>query len=313
MRCRHLVFLASFSFALLVGLATANGVFCLTSRDLPAADLPTANTTPAVASSPTSGAAPSPTNAEANRNQNHVGPEPSPEAASGDDMSQGKPLGDDRGSLDLENEQGIGTAATQAAAEATPPPPALEAGGLAVSREFGNQSLDPEINKAIAPALVASLRLTESARKLLVDGEVDNAMRDLSRAVSLDPSDAFAYYYLGRAYLARNNYTQALTFFRRAEIGFNGRADWTAEALSYEGLCDEELGKTADAAQAYERALAAWPNNFQARVGFGRLASFASPSENADSQPPNQDLAFPPPSAPAESAPPEQPPPPPPE
>jgi len=73
----------------------------------------------------------------------------------------------------------------------------------------------------------------------------------LARAVSLDPSDAFAYYYLGRGYLTKGNYTQALTFFRREGIGFNGRRKWAAEALSYEGICDEELGKPTDAAQAY--------------------------------------------------------------
>jgi tetratricopeptide (TPR) repeat protein len=178
---------------------------------------------------------------------------------------------------------------------------------------LGDESLDPEINKAIIPALAASLRLTESARKQFGDGEVDGAMRDLARAVSLDPSNAFAYYYLGRAYLIRKNYTQALTFFRRAEIGFDGRHDWTAETLSYEGICDEELGKPTDAAQAYQRALAVSPNNFRARVGYGRLASIAGPIENVDAPPPSQDLAIPPPDASDELAPVEQPPAPPPE
>jgi tetratricopeptide (TPR) repeat protein len=242
-----------------------------------------------------------------------MGSEPSPEAAGQNDTSKETPLGNDGGSANLESEHQAGTAETQPATEATPPPPALDVTALTVGPDLGNQSLDPEINKAVAPALAASLRLTEAARKRLNDGQVDDAMRDLTRAVSLDPSDAFAYYYLGRVYLARNNYTQALTFFRRAEIGFNGRADWTAEALSYEGLCDEELGKGSEAAQAYKQALAASPNNFKARVGYGRLASVAGPAGNVDAPPPGQDLAIPPPSAPDEPAPPEQPPPPPPE
>lgn len=101
---------------------------------------------------------------------------------------------------------------------------------------------------------------------------------------------------------------QALTFFRRAVIGFRGRPDWTAEALSYEGLCDEELGKPTDAEQAYKRALAASPNNFQARVGYGRLAGLAGPVGNVDIPPPNQDMAMPPPTAPDAYPPPEQPP-----
>src|SRR5262249_28736603 len=156
--------------------------------------------------------------------------------AAQDDTSEQNSLDKDTGSTSLETEQGIDTPEFQPTAEAPLPPPALDAGALTVGPELGNESLDPEITKAVAPAVAASLRLTESARKQLVDGRIDDAMRDLARAVSLDSSDAFAYYYLGRAYLARKNYTQALTFFRRAEIGFNGRHDWTAEALSYEGI-----------------------------------------------------------------------------
>jgi hypothetical protein len=308
---RYLFLVAAFSFAPLVGLLRANSAFCLTSRDVPAAELPPSNSTPAAASTATSGGVPFPAKGEGNSIQNNIIPEPSPVAAAPDDASKATHISGDA-SADLGNEP-EGTPQTQSAGEATLPPPAPDAGALTVGPELGNQSLDPEINKAIAPTLAASLRLTESARKRLADGQVDDAMRDLTRAVSLDGSDAFAYYYLGRAYLARNNYTQALTFFRRAEIGFNGRADWAAEALSYEGLCDEELGKAADAAQAYKRALAMSPNNFQARVGFGRLASFSGSVESADAPTPSQDLAIPPPSAPDESAPEEQPPPPPPE
>jgi tetratricopeptide (TPR) repeat protein len=182
-----------------------------------------------------------------------------------------------------------------------------------VGPELGDQSLNDEIRKANSPTLAASLRLTEGARTQLADGKIDDAIRDLARAVSLDPSDAFAYYYLGRAYLVRKNYPQALTFFRRAEIGFSGRADWTAEALTYEGLCEEESGKADDAAQAYKRALAAAPNNFRARVGYGRLAAAAAPPEEADTPSADEDLAPPPPDAPDENPPSEEPPPPPPE
>jgi tetratricopeptide (TPR) repeat protein len=241
-------------------------------------------------------------------------PEPAPGAAAQDNTSGENVGGGDADSTDLGTGQGQGTDTPESrpAAEAIPPP-ALDAGAVTVGPELSNESLDPEINKAIAPALTASLRLTESARKRLGDGQVDDAMRDLARAVSLDPSNAFAYYYLGRAYLARKNYSQALTFFRRAEIGFNGRPDWTAETLSYQGLCDEELGKATDAALAYKQALAASPNNFKARVGYGRLASIAGPIGNVDAPPPGQDLAIPPPSAPDESPPPEQPPGPPPD
>lgn len=315
MRCLHPFFFASFTFVLLASLFVVNHAFCLTSQNVPAAELPATNASPRMTSSPTPtlSAAPSPGDPQPLPSENYELQEPASGAAAQDDTSQENSTSDDTGSADQQTGQGAETPESQSAAEATPPPPALDAGALTVGLELGNESLDPEITKAVSPAMAASLRLTESARKHLADGQVDDAMRDLARAISLDPSDAFAYYYLGRAYFVRKNYTQALTFFRRAEIGFNGRHDWTAEALSYEGICDEELGKVPDAAQIYKRALAASPNNFHARIGYGRLATIAGPAENVDAPPPAQDLAIPPPEAPDESAPSERPPPPPPE
>ena len=314
MHCRYLVFLASFVLVLLTGLLAVNGAFGLTLQDVPAAELPTTpNATPGVALSPTPGATPSNRNLQPLPSENYEPQELAPGAETQDKTSRKNSAGDDTGSADLETGQGADTAESQPGAQATSLPPALDASALTIGPELGNESLDPEITKAVAPAMAASLRLAESARKLMVDGQIDDALRQLARAVSLDPSDAFAYYYLGRAYFVRKDYMQALTFFRRAEIGFNGRRDWTAEALSYEGICDEELGKAPDAFQAYKRALAASPNNFHARVGYGRLASIASPVENMDTPPPDQNLATAPPEASDQSAPSEQPPPPPPE
>jgi tetratricopeptide (TPR) repeat protein len=263
---------------------------------------------PATASSPVPSEAPSPADWETLPEENDATQEPATGAAAEDDSNGRDAVSEDTGSPELETDQGTATPESQPTAESSPPPPALDAGSMSIGPELGNESLDPEISKAIAPTLAASLRLTESAREQLAGGQIDDAMRDLARAVSLDPSNAFSYYYLGRAYLARKNYTEALTFFRRAEIGFNPRKDWTAEALSYEGICDEELGKPDEAAQAYKRALAASPNNFRARIGYGRLASIQAPLQDVDAPPPEQDFANPPPSPPDESAPPEQPP-----
>jgi TolA-binding protein len=343
------IFLGSLAFVLMAGLIAVHGAFCLTAQDVPGADLPTANASPAISPAPSPNSRSSPSAAQAGpadsmtpesspgaatqddngeedyqssdtgsenletEQETSATPEPSPEAQSDDDTTGENTTGNDTGSADLETEQGTDTSQSPSPSPTAAPPPALDAAALAVGPELGSESLDPEINKAVAPSLAASLRLAESARKLLGDGQVDDAMRDLARAVSLDPSDAFAYYYLGRAYLAKKNYTQALTFFERAELGFNGRSDWTAEALSYQGLCDEELAKPIDAARAYKHALAVSPNNFKARIGSGRLASFSSGEENVDGPPPEQDLANPPPNTPDESVPPEQPPAPPPE
>jgi Flp pilus assembly protein TadD len=286
----------------------ATAALCFTSRDVPAADLPTIAESPGATSSSEPSEGPPPATPQSLPTEIGITPPDSHEVSTANGSDRKDSLNHDTDAADFENNHGMSSSESQAAAEPSPPPPALDAGALSVAPELGAESLDAEINKASDPSLAASLRLTESARKRLVDGQIDDAMRELARAVSLDASDAFAYYYLGRAYLERGNYNQALTFFRRAEIGFGQRLDWAGQALSYEGLCNELSGKPTDAAEAYKQALAASPNNFRARVGYGRLASTAGPVENLDAPPPSQELSTPPPNASDESAPPEQPP-----
>jgi Tetratricopeptide repeat len=209
------------------------------------------------------------------------------------------------------------------------PPPALDLGSIQSGPDLAETPLDGEIKKADTPALMAALRVTEQARVELEAGQTADAIRDLGRAVSIDPGNPFEYFYLGRAYIARRNYTQALTFLQRAEIGFASRPDWLGADVGFEGNCYEELGQNSEAALAYQRALATAPNNVTARVGYSRLAtslpSPPTPATNEDataeaapvheaSDAPRDDAAEPAPSndEAAEPAPPEPPPPPPP-
>jgi hypothetical protein len=308
-------------------LAVVGSAFAMTVQDVPRADLATPPASPAMgtAASPPAGIStpaisPSPsanpnlgngavsTGDSAAPAENSVTPETTPEA-SGEDETGDNPGSNVSGDADSGNpEPGPGnTPEVGTTSESPAPPPALDVASLPSGPELGSASLDGEIKQAVAPGLAASLRLTEEGRKQLADGQTDEAMRTLARAVSVDPGDAFAYYYLGRAHLQRKNYEQALTFFRRAEVGFSARRDWMAEALTYEGACDEELGRQADAIKAYQEALAASPNNLRARVGYGRLAPIAGPVGNLDVAPPEQDLSAPatdtqPESAPSESA-----------
>lgn len=209
------------------------------------------------------------------------------------------------------NEHRLSSAATVTPTPAGPPP-ALDLSTAGIAPDLGAISLEPEIRKAATPSRAASIRVTESARKELAAGSSDAALRDLARAVSIDPGNSFAYYYLGRAYLARRNYSQALTFFQRAELGFGTRPDWLGETLSYEGACDEQLGRRDDAAKAYQRAVAAAPGNFRAQAGYGRLGPVVAPVANFDLPPPVAgDAALPPPVSVPAPPPEEQPAPPP--
>jgi tetratricopeptide (TPR) repeat protein len=195
------------------------------------------------------------------------------------------------------------------------PPPALDLGTMQSGPDLAAASLAGEIKKAETPARTAALRVTEQARVELAGGKTDDALRDLGRAVSIDPGNPFEYFYLGRVYLARRNYAQALTFLKRAEIGFGARPDWLGETVGFEGACYEELNQTTDAAQAYRRALGSAPNNLRARVGFSRLGGDLTSASSADSSAaaaPTHEALPPPERSAAGPAPAEAPPPPPP-
>jgi TolA-binding protein len=271
----------------------------LSEQDLPAQG-PSAGTTPS--------ASPSPSNSDWERLPSGAETSPQPGASAGDQdgSAPGEPSPE---------ASSLGASDQAAGAQPTPsaPPPALDIGAIAMSPDLANASLEPEIAKADSPALAASLRYAEEARKELDAGKIDEAIRGLSRAISIDPGDAFAYFYLGRAYLLRKNYDQAGVFFMHAEIGFGARPEWLGEAASFEGACDEVLGRADQAEKAYQQALASSPNNLMARVGYDRLAATNGPIGSLDAPPPEQDLSEPSSGWEAVPAPAESPPPPPPE
>jgi hypothetical protein len=171
--------------------------------------------------------------------------------------------------------------------------PAIDVGSIATTPQISDSSLAPLIASAPTPARAASLRITEQQRLGLERGHTDDAIRELAHAISIDPSNSYAYFYLGRAYIARRDYGQAQTFFRRAEIGLASNSAWLGETYAFEGVCLEQAGKSADAAAAYQKALTASPGNLTARVGVTRLSAFMPASASAAAPATNSDDAAP--------------------
>jgi tetratricopeptide (TPR) repeat protein len=188
----------------------------------------------------------------------------------------------------------------------------LGIGSLTPSPQVSDLSLDPIIAATSDPARAASLRITEQGRIALIAGRASDAIRELSRAVSVDSNDPYAYFYLGRAYIAKNNLVQAITFLKRAEIGFGQNPQWLGETLAFEGLAYEQGGHPNAAAGSYQQALQIEPGNLMARVGYTRVApDITQPSPTPAEGAPEADQAQPAPEEPpAPSAPPEPPPPP---
>jgi hypothetical protein len=188
--------------------------------------------------------------------------------------------------------------------------PAIDVGSISTTPQISDSSLAPLIATAPTPARAASLRITEQQRVELEQGHTDDAIRELAHAISIDPSNSYAYFYLGRAYIARRDYGQAQTFFRRAQIGLASNSAWLGETYAFEGLSLEQAGKSAEAITAYQKALAASPGNLTARVGETRLSAFMPAATTASVPAAATDLDEPAPAEPGIPPPPDEAPPP---
>jgi Tetratricopeptide repeat len=179
--------------------------------------------------------------------------------------------------------------AVQAAPQSSPTeaPPPYDVGSVIPTAPVSDQPLTSLIDAAQSqPTLDASLRATEQGRQALERSKPDDAIRDFGRAVSIDPTDPYAYFYLGRAYMMKKDCPQALAFFARSEVGLRTVPAWLGEAKSYEGACLEEQGKFGEAAEDYKQALDAAPGNLMARAGYGRVTSSLSDANVGASPPP---------------------------
>ncbi|MGH7778864.1 MAG: tetratricopeptide repeat protein [Candidatus Binataceae bacterium] len=198
---------------------------------------------------------------------------------------------------------------------------ALDIGAITPTLRVSDAPLDAVIAAEASPARAASLRATEQARRQIVANRPDEAIRTLGRAIGIDPGNPYAYFYLGRAYVAKKDNDQALSFFKRAEIGFGtNNPTWLGETLAFEGLTYEQSDHINAAAAAYQQAIAADPGNLMARVGYTRVAPEITPTAPvAPEGPPNDSditpppagvvalpppVVAPPPGPPAETAPP---------
>jgi Tetratricopeptide repeat len=171
--------------------------------------------------------------------------------------------------------------------------------------QLSDQSLDGEINATAMPTRQTSMRIADQARRELLKHDPDEAIRTLGRALSIDAADPFVYFYLGRAYLMKHNYDQALTFWQRAAISFADNPKWLGETLSFEAAAKERLGNTDEARTDYARAIKLAPDNQLAKDGYARLGPPPPPPEAEPTEsgpieaepPPAEETPAPPPAA----------------
>jgi Flp pilus assembly protein TadD len=162
-------------------------------------------------------------------------------------------------------------------AELKPPPsteeilPEIEPNVVPTAAE--PEPLVSHIGPSTPPNVAAAIRLIEEGRQQRDSGHYDQAVEAFERAVAIDPTNAYGYYFLAQVHYLKKNYDQAIAFASRAAV-LSARLDRAClgRVYSLQGAVFEEVGRYPDARKAYRRAVDADPNNLAARVGVARLA-----------------------------------------
>jgi tetratricopeptide (TPR) repeat protein len=156
------------------------------------------------------------------------------------------------------------------AMEAPAPPDVAEANATSAESE----SLLAKIGPNTAPNVAAAFRLIEEGRQQMTERNYDHALDRLERAVAIDPTNPYGYYFLARVHYLKKKYDQAIAFANRAAV-LGARADpvFVGRIHALKGAVFEDVGRYPDARKAYEKAVSADPNNLAARVGVARLST----------------------------------------
>jgi len=82
-----------------------------------------------------------------------------------------------------------------------------------------------------SPRAVASLQLTDQGRRLLENGNPDDAIGVFEQAINIDPTNGQNYYYLSEAWLVKENIVQAVEFNRLAAIYLEDDEEWLNKVM----------------------------------------------------------------------------------
>ena len=132
-------------------------------------------------------------------------------------------------------------------------------------------------DRPVDPGLVgqqeASLKLTDQGRRHLMSGRVEEAVSVFQKAISIFPSNPYAYYYLGKVRYLKKEYPQSLPALGQAELFLSGDRIWLSRVYALRGQTYEALSRFEEAQVQYRQALSSDSRNPEAREGIERLKS----------------------------------------
>ena len=123
------------------------------------------------------------------------------------------------------------------------------------------------VQRGSSPQRVASVRMTEHARRLLRSGQYARALTELEKSLSLDGTNPYAHYYIALSHYRLRNFKASLDFLGAAEAVLVHNRQWFVQSLVLRGDNFRALGRFREAGAVYRRALALDPLNPSANRG----------------------------------------------
>jgi tetratricopeptide (TPR) repeat protein len=133
------------------------------------------------------------------------------------------------------------------------------------------EKFSPTLSQSLTPEQTVSLRLTQEGEEALLRGSMIEASNTFAKAIDLDPSNGFAYYFLGEINFQKGKYHQSLTFLEKAEGILQKRSHWLSKIYSLMGINYETMIHLKKAQQFFELALIEDKKNIIAREGLSRI------------------------------------------
>jgi len=117
-----------------------------------------------------------------------------------------------------------------------------------INRDIPQKTIySQDTRKDIAPSIIAAEKLTFEGERLLRLGNLEKAIDNLEQAYSIDAANPLTALYLSHAWVAKNDFEQALQFAKRARWLYSGQPGQIRKAMQQEAVCLKKLGRVSEA------------------------------------------------------------------
>ena len=142
---------------------------------------------------------------------------------------------------------------------------------LPLPGEETEEKFSPVLSQSLSPKQKVSLHLTQEGEEALLRGSMIEASNTLAKAIDFDPSNGYAYYFLGEINFEKGKHHQSLAFLEKAKGILRDNPHWLSKIYSLMGVSFEALNDLKNAQKSFESAIVENKRNVIAREGLSRI------------------------------------------